>query len=120
MDDSHTDQTRIHNTQFICYRAERNYLEHIADDDVFAFGFSIKRPEAEKSLGEVPFQLRVNNDPELINPADFQGGLFIMSSVRPIVLQQALAAGLSWMQQTGRLTCEAFYDLNGHEERPNG
>lgn len=118
--DPHKDPTRIHNIQFLCYQVDRNYLERIRDDDAFAFGLTILRPENEKTLGEVPFQLRIKDDPELVNADNFQGGIFVMASVKPVVLQQALAVGLSWMQQTGRLACDSFYDRNGHEEAPIG
>ena len=115
--DPHKDQTRIHNSQFICYKVDRDYLEKIQDDNAFAYGFVIKRPDSEKSLGEVPFQIRIADDPEIINAADFHGGMFVMSSLKAVVLQTAMAAGLQWMSKTGQLTCDSFYDRNGHEDK---
>lgn len=110
----HIDQTRIHNSQFVCYRVERDWLEEIQDDHILQYGFSVKRPEGEEKYGEPHFNLKLPIEPELINGRDFEGGMFIVSSLKPYIIQQAIGIGLQWMVNNSRLSCDDFFDNNGH------
>lgn len=114
--DKHIDQTRIHNSQFVCFRVDREWVEDIMDDNAIQMGLKIVRPDGEEKWGEPTFPFKLENEDVLINGRDFQGGLFVMASVKPEKLQQAIAYGLTYMLQSGQLPCDAFFDRNGHEE----
>jgi len=118
---AHTDPTRIHNSQWMCYTLKSEYIQHIPDDGAVAFGLQFDRPERDKRWGEPSFQLRDGDVDKMIDPANFQGGLVVISAIHPSALQRALMAGIQWLHQTGQLTCADFYDENGHDgnEEPN-
>lgn len=111
----HTDQTRIHNSQFVCFRVDRDWIETIADDNVIQYGLTVRRPDGDLKFGEPAFPFKLEQEPQLINGFDFEGGLLILSSLKPHVLQRAIATGLSYLMQSGQISCDDFWDNNGHE-----
>lgn len=111
----HTDKTRIHNGQVIVHAVEREWVEHIQDDEMIQMGVKVTRIDGEKQYGEPSFIFKIKQEEELVNGFDFQGGVFVLSGLKPYRVQQALLAGVQWLMNTGQLGCDDFYDNNGHE-----
>lgn len=111
----HLDQTRIHNSQLVVHRIERDWVDYIGDDKAFQYGLTVKRSEEDLKWGEPTFNFKLEDDGVLINGNDFEGGIFVLSSIKPHCLQRALAMGLQYMMNSGQLGCDDYFDNNGHE-----
>lgn len=102
--------SHLHDVIFTSYLVDREFLEPILDDGTLNFGLSVKRPPNERNFNDVRFQMLVPEDSRLGNPVNLGGGLLVISSVRPSILQAAMHAGLNWMLQSGQLRCADFYE----------